>query len=84
MGVLFSGIAAGAFSGILTTGLFINIFASVYLPQKHNIPVGIFIDVWDYIRLGIVLILTFALCFVIIRSIVKRLKITEVIKLGED
>ena len=83
-GVLFSGIAAGAFSGILTTGLFINIFASVYLPQKHNIPVGIFIDVWDYIRLGIVLILTFALCFVIIRSIVKRLKITEVIKLGED
>ncbi len=83
-GVLFSGIAAGALSGILTTKLFIKIFAAVYLPQKHNIPVGIFIDVWDYIRLGIVLVLTFAVCFMIIRSIVKRLKITEVIKLGED
>lgn len=83
-GVLFSGILAGAFSGFITTIFYIRIFSTVYLPQRHNVPVGIYTDVWDFLRLGIILIITFAVCFVIIRRIVKKLKITEVIKLGED
>ena len=83
-GVLFSGILAGAFSGFITTILYIRIFSTVYLPQRHNVPVGIYTDVWDFMRLGIILIITFAVCFAIIRRIVKKLKITEVIKLGED
>ena len=83
-GVLFSGILAGAFSGFITTIFYIRIFSTVYLPQRHNVPVGIYTDVWDFLRLGIILIITFAVCFAIIRRIVKKLKITEVIKLGED
>ena len=83
-GVLLSGIIAGVISGILTTVLFINIFATVYLPEKHNIPINIFIDFKDFVRLGSIILFTFIICFLIIRSIVKRLKITEVIKLGED
>ena len=43
-----------------------------------------YISGMDMIRLGIIVGAAIIICFIIIRSIIKRLKITEALKLGED
>ncbi|MBQ9608141.1 MAG: ABC transporter permease [Lachnospiraceae bacterium] len=83
-GIFLTGIAAGALSGMLTTVFFINIFATVYMPDKHNIPVEIYVDISDMIRLGVIFLAVFALTVFIIRRIIRNLRVTEVLKLGED
>ena len=84
LGISLTGIIAGALSGGLTTVLFIDIFATVYLPERHNIPLDIYVDANDMIRLGIIFISAFVISFVIIKRIIRNLRITEVLKLGED
>jgi hypothetical protein len=38
----------------------------------------------DFLRLGIIIGGAMIICFIIIRQIVRRMKITEALKLGED
>ena len=79
-----SPVLAGAGAGTLATILFARIFAVVYLPEKHPIKLMTYISGMDMIRLGVIIGVAIIVCFMIIRRIIKGLKITEALKLGED
>ena len=80
----FISVFAGVLSGGLATKLFGRLFAVVYLPKKHSIPIENIIAIQDMIRLFAVLGISVIICMVIISKIVKSLNITEALKLGED
>lgn len=77
-------VISGVLSGVAATALFGELFAVVYLPQKHSIPLRNVTAVSDVIRLFVVITLAVIICMTIIKRIVKRLNITEALKLGED
>ncbi|MCR5700856.1 MAG: ABC transporter permease [Lachnospiraceae bacterium] len=77
-------IVAGVVSGGLATILFGKIFAVVYLPKKHSLPIENVIAMSDMVRLFAVLIIAVVICMAIIKRIVKGLNIANAIKLGED
>ena len=77
-------IFAGAFAGILALFLFIRVFAAVYLPELHNVPIFLATSAKDYLEIGVVLLAVVVLSAIWIRRIVKKLNITEALKLGED
>ncbi len=79
-----SPVLAGVGAGTLATLLFSKVFAVVYLPEKHPIKLLTYISGMDMARLGIIVGVAIIVCFVIIRGIIKKLKITEALKLGED
>ena len=75
---------AGFIVGSITTFLFTGLISIVYLPQKHNIAIDIFIRAGDSIKMLIIVSLVFIICFVIIRKIVKNMNITKGLKMGAD
>ncbi len=77
-------IIAGVFAGTLTSRLFVNVFSTVYLPQKHNIDIYVESYSADIMRLLIVLFAVIILCMIWIRRIVGKLNISQALKLGED
>ena len=77
-------ILAGIIAGVLASKFFAKVFAAVYLPEKHSVAVFDSAYGGDMIRLGVVLLIVVAICFIWIRRIVKGLNITEALKLGED
>ncbi|MCM1158160.1 MAG: hypothetical protein NC300_05625 [Bacteroidales bacterium] len=84
---IFSSLLAGALAGLTgfgTTMLFAKIVAVVYMPESHNIPLKIFIDVVDMGRLGIVILAMIVLCLMVLRYILRKSNITQAIKMGED
>ena len=70
--------------GILTNVLFSKLIMVMYLPQKHNIPMMMYIKQMDIIRLFTVLCVMIIICFVILVRQIKSLKIAQALKLGED
>lgn len=70
--------------GILTIVLFSKLIMVMYLPQKHNIPMMMYIKQMDIIRLFTVLCVMIIICFVILVRQIKSLKIAQALKLGED
>ena len=70
--------------GVLTSVLFTRIISCIYLPEKHSIPLKVFISYQGFIRIAVVMIIAIAVCMIIIRRFIKSLNITEAIKLGED
>ena len=77
-------IMAGILAGELASWLFAPVFAAVYLPKKHNVPVFISAVGGDLLRILIVLLVVVAVCVVILRRIVAKMNITEALKLGDD
>jgi putative ABC transport system permease protein len=76
--------AAGIGTGFITTKLFTGLIALVYLPEKHNIAVEIFISLPDMVKVAAVVLVMVLICIVIMRKIVGRMKITQALKMGED
>lgn len=70
--------------GALATYLFVKLIAIVYLPESHNIPIALAADISDVIKLTVVVVIMFIICFAIIRTILKKMNITQALKLGED
>ena len=70
--------------GILTSVLFTRLISSIYLPEKHSIPLRVYMSYEGFIRIGVVMLIALILCMVIIRRFIKKMNITEAIKLGED
>ena len=66
------------------TALFVKLVAVVYLPESHNIAISIAVDPYDIIKLTAVVVFMFVVCFVVIRTILKKMNITQALKLGED
>lgn len=70
--------------GVLTTMLFVKLVAVVYLPETHNIPISIVVNMFDVVKLTMAVLLMFIICFIVIRTILKKMNITQALKLGED
>lgn len=75
---------AGIGAGALGTQLFARLIVLVYLPQKHNIPIRIFVNPWDMVKLCIIVLAVAILCYVLMQRALKKMKIAEALKLGED
>lgn len=75
---------AGYGVGVAATILFVKLVAVVYLPEAHNIAISIAVDPYDLIKLTAVVIFMFIVCFIVIRTILKKMNITQALKLGED
>lgn len=77
-------ILAGGGAGALGTLLFAKLIALIYLPEKHNIAIRIFVYGLDIAKLFAVVLLVVIVCFFVIRKLLAGMKIAEALKLGED
>lgn len=80
----FLSVMAGTVVGFITTYLFTTIFASVYLPEKSCVPISVYYEYGDISKLFILIIFMIAACLVVLRRQIKKLNITQALKLGED
>lgn len=77
---LISSVVVGAASSIL----FIKLISCIYLPEKHSIAFNVYTSYSGLIRIGAVMITAIILCMVIIIRFIKKMNITEAIKMGQD
>ncbi|MBR0145811.1 MAG: ABC transporter permease [Eubacterium sp.] len=77
-------VLAGVGAGSLATLLFSKLFAVVYLPEKHAVPLSTFVSGTDLLRLAVIIGASIIICFIIIRQIIRRMKITDALKMGDD
>ncbi len=75
---------AGAGIGITATAMFVRLISIIYLPQKHNIGVNVYIYQSDMLELTGVLFVAVAVCYVVISRLLKSMKIAQALRLGED
>ena len=75
---------AGAGIGITATAMFVRLISIIYLPQKHNIGVNVYIYQSDMLELAGVLLVAVAVCYVVISRLLKSMKIAQALRLGED
>ena len=75
---------AGAGIGIAATVMFVRLISIIYLPQKHNIGVNVYIYPSDMLELAGVLFVAIAVCYVVISRLLKSMKIAQALRLGED
>lgn len=74
----------GAGIGITATAMFVRLISIIYLPQKHNIGVNVYIYPSDMLELTGVLFVAVAVCYVVISRLLKSMKIAQALRLGED
>ena len=77
-------ILAGGLCGGVATYLFVRLFGVIYLPQKHNLSIYVYLDATDVLKLVIVLAVMILLCILILRRLIRSLNITQALKLGEE
>ena len=67
-----------------STAMFVRLISIIYLPQKHNIGVNVYIYQSDMLELAGVLFVAVAVCYVVISRLLKSMKIAQALRLGED
>lgn len=77
-------ILAGGAVGTVSTFLFVPLTTLIYLPQKHNISIQIFVHSGDIVKLAGVIFVVILLLFIVLRSLLKNMKIAQALRLGED
>lgn len=77
-------ILAGGGVGALGTWLFVRLIALIYLPEKHNIGIRIYIYGSDLVKLAAVILAVVLLCFMVLRLLLRNMKIAQALRLGED
>ena len=70
--------------GAVTSILFIKLISCIYLPDRHTIPLRVFVSFSGYARIGIMMATVIVLCMYIIISYIKKINISEAIKMGEE
>lgn len=80
----FLSVIAGGIVGGVTTLLFIRLFGVVYLPQKSNLDIYIYYEPADIMKLFATIVCMIIVCLIILRGQIKRMNITQALKLGED
>ncbi|SEF98502.1 putative ABC transport system permease protein [Eubacterium ruminantium] len=80
----FLAIVAGAGAGILTSYLYSRVMAIVYLPAKHSIPIRLSIPGDDILKPVAIILVALFVAFIIISRIMKKMRISETLKMGED
>lgn len=77
-------ILSGAAAGILITWLFTKLTALVYLPEKHTIAIRIYSYGSDMIKMSAVLGMMMLVCLMVLWQIMKRMKIAQALRMGEE
>lgn len=77
-------IFSGMLSGGVSTCLFVTLIALVYLPEKHNVALHMVVEPWDIAKLLLFLLFMCGICLLVMKRLVKRMKLSESMKLGED
>lgn len=77
-------ILAGGGIGALSTGLFVRLLALVYLPEKHNIPIRIYIYPSDLIKLAVAVGVVVLVCYLVLCLLLRKMKIAQALRMGED
>jgi len=83
---LVSGVAliAGVVIGNVAVSLFVPIFRLLYSGEDQSIPFRIFLSGNDSIRVYTIFALVIIFCLLILGHILRRLKVDQALKLGED
>jgi putative ABC transport system permease protein len=74
----------GIFAGSLAGNMFIPLIKRLWYENKYVIPANNLEYLMEYLQLGAVFALIFIMSFVVLVRYLKRLKINQAIKLGED
>ena len=77
-------VLAGGLVGVIATLLFAGLYGVAYLPEKHNVPMAIYYEAGDVIKLAAVILVMLTACALVLRKLVRSLNITQALKLGED
>lgn len=77
-------IVGGAVIGIVTAVLFVKLVAVVYLPKTSVIPMVVTFDPINVITIILVVTAFMIVCWYIMRYMIRKLKIVDAIKIGED
>ena len=82
--ISFVSILVGAGVGYLTSRLFMPLIQIAYSSSENALPLEVVFYASDNIRLGIVVGVIIAVCISILVWIIRRMKIAQALKLGED
>jgi putative ABC transport system permease protein len=84
--VLVSGVAViiGTVIGNLVVAMFLPLFSLLYSGIEQNIPFQVFTAEGDSVRVLILFGILLLICLAILDNILRRIKIYQVVKLGED
>ena len=80
----FTSILIGVFSGMLSIYLFTPLFAALYLPEKHAVKLDISFNYSDVLIILGIIVIILIVCNIILGNAIRKLKITDAVKLGED
>ena len=77
-------ILVGVLSGLISIRLFTPLFTALYLPENSLVKLDISMNKMDiFIVLGVVGLI-FVVCSIILSNVMRKLKISDAVKLGED
>ncbi len=82
--VSLTSVAAGAAVGILASRLYVPLIQLSYTSMDVTLPLRIVAEGSDYARLFIVFGAVFVICLAALAILVKRIRIAQALKLGED
>jgi putative ABC transport system permease protein len=77
-------IASGAAIGFLVSRLYIPLIQIAYSSADASLPLVVTRDLWDHARLFLINFGVLAACVTILILIIRRLKMAQALKLGED
>lgn len=77
-------IAIGIGAGILGSKLFVPLVQLAYVKAATPLPLEVSLAGSDIIRLLVVVLIVMAVCMLILGTIIRKLKIAQALKLGED
>lgn len=77
-------ILTGVVIGEIVTKLFVPLILLTFLPEDHNLTIEIITRASDMVKLGVSIGIMLVVCFMVIVSILKKMKISQVLKLGEE
>lgn len=77
-------IAVGVVVGIISSNMFIPLILLTYMPKDHCLPIDIITKAGDMVRLGVSIGFMLIICLFVIGTILKKMKVTQVLKLGEE
>ena len=66
------------------TALFVRLISIIYLPKKHTIPINVCIDRVDMAELAALLLAVIFVCLAVISRLLKSMKISQALRLGDD
>ncbi|MBR6321676.1 MAG: FtsX-like permease family protein, partial [Lachnospiraceae bacterium] len=77
-------VVIGAFSGAAAAYLFLPLLQVAYSSAETAIPLKIIMDPYDVLRMLAVIVVMLILCMIILGIQIRRMKVSQALKLGED